>query len=207
MSKIIILCEGDTEELAIRHFVSRQWQAEGLTSVGLQNINLRGRLQDIVTKAPLFLDDDDNLAVFTLIDLYGMDRVNHNANDGPEVKVNRVRGWLKNQVSHRRSNSFFPHVSVHETKALILAEGVALGTRLYDSGIKADPEAEGKNFQKPPSKRINELFLKRRHADRYHKIVDGTPLFKALQFEPVYNSCRYFRSFYDDLRSIGRNIP
>ncbi len=32
----MILCEGDTEELAVRHSVARQWRFERLESVGLK---------------------------------------------------------------------------------------------------------------------------------------------------------------------------
>ena len=65
MGRIIVLCEGDTEELAIRRFVTRQWQADGFKSIGLRAENLQGRLQDVGPKARLFLDEGDVLAVFT----------------------------------------------------------------------------------------------------------------------------------------------
>ena len=192
MAGIVILCEGETEELAIRYFVSRKWQDEGHSDIGLLRINLRGRIQDIGRKAALSLDDRNNLAVFTLIDLYG-DRINHNPNDDLETKVKRARDWLSRQVNHSRANDFFPHLSVHETEAWILAEGVALAKRLHDAGIKADPAAERKNFQNPPSKRLNELFLRKRNGDRYHKILDGRPIFSTMEFDPVYASCQYFQ--------------
>lgn len=38
--RIVILCEGDTEEIAIKHFVRRQWEADGLRAIGLHPINL-----------------------------------------------------------------------------------------------------------------------------------------------------------------------
>jgi hypothetical protein len=58
-------------------------------------------------------------------------------------------------------------------------------------------------FLNPPSKRFNDIFLSRTSRDRYHKIVDGGPLFTALQFEPVYRSCRYCRVFYDELKAVA----
>lgn len=202
--RIVILCEGDTEELAVRYFIARQWQTEDHQAVGLKAVGLRGRIQDVAVKSRLFFDEQNVFGVFTLVDLYGMDRVNHSPDDSLDTKVQRVRDWLREQVSHTRSNDFYPHVSVHETEALLLAEGSALAGRLNDNSIRPDPDAESKNFPKPPSRRINELFLTRKHGDRYQKIRDGTPLFKALNFDTVYNSCRYFRAFYDDLKDVGR---
>lgn len=201
MSRIVILCEGDTEELAMQHFIARQWKSDGLGSVGLQLISLDGTLQN-VHKANGFLDEPDVLAVLTLVDLQGMNRVAHQPQDDLERKIQRVGKWLSAQVNHARANQFFPHVCVHQTEAWILAEGHALATHLRDPRIEPDPHAESKNFQNPPSNRLNELFH-RNKGQRYQKIIDGNPLFKKMQFMPVYDACPYFRAFYDDLKAAG----
>lgn len=200
--RVVVLCEGDTEELAVRYFLARQWAADGLRAVGLDRDNLNGDLQAIGTRTGLYLDEPDVLGVFTLIDLYGMNKVKHSAADDLETKVRRVHSWLKSQVAHGRSLNFYPHVSVHEIEAWILAEGSALAKRLNDQAIVPDPNAELKNFQQPPSKRINDLFLSRKKT-RYQKIIDGRPLFSELNFESIYGSCRYFKAFYDQLRAVA----
>jgi hypothetical protein len=202
VSKIVVLCEGDTEELAVRHFITRQWKSDGLGSVGLHRITLDGKLQNVGKFVNRYLDEQDVLAVFVLVDLQGMTRVDHQPQDNLETKIQRVRNWLSVQVNHARANQFFPHVCVHQTEAWILAEGRALAARLNDPGIKPDPNAEFKNFQNPPSNRLDGLFLRNKKR-RYSKITDGTPLFTSMQFAPVYDSCRYFRAFYDDLKAAG----
>jgi hypothetical protein len=201
--RIILLCEGETEELAIRNFIVRQWQSDGLSAVGLHTVNLNSKHQDVPTKAALYLDEPDVLAVFTLVDLQGMNRVEHSNDDSLEAKVKRVREWFSGRVNHARANDFFPHVCVHETEAWILAEGIALARRLDDASIRPDPTAETKNFQFPPKRRLNDLFQSHK-GERYQKIRDGRPLFTVLQFEPVYRSCKYFRDFYDDLKHVGQ---
>lgn len=202
MSRVVVLCEGDTEDLAVRHFISRQWKSDGLEFVGLLRISLDGKVQNVGKFANRYLDDQDVLAVFTLIDLQGMSRVDHKLQDDLETKIQRVRNWLSAQVNHPRANQFFPHVCVHQTEAWILAEGCALAARLRDPRIEPDPNAEFRNFQNPPSDRLNTLFLRSKKR-RYNKIADGTPLFAAMRFTPVYDSCRYFRAFYDDLKAAG----
>lgn len=206
MSRIVVLCEGDTEELAVRHFIARQWQTDNLGPVGLKRINLHGKLENVGKFARLYLDEQDVLAVFTLVDLQGMTRVIHSPNDNLEAKIERVREWLRARVTHARARQFSPHVCVHQTEAWMLAEGHALARRLKDPAIEPDPNAELKNFQNPPSDRLNELFLRRR-SSRYNKISDGQPLFAAMQFDPVYSSCRHFREFYDDLRALASTSP
>ena len=83
-----------------------------------------------------------------------------------------------------------------------MAEGMALSQRLRDPSIRADPQAERKNFQKPPKKRINELF-QRNKDERYKETFDGKSLFSKMEFQPVYDSCPYFRRFYDELRAVA----
>ena len=196
----MVLCEGDTEELAVRYFVARQWKADGLGSVGLSLRNLQGNLNKIGPFARNCLDETDVVAVFTLVDLYGMNRVDHPAGDNVDAKVARVKVWLCDQVKHRRCPpDFFPHVSVHEVEAWILAEGDALSKRLNDPRISPEPDAELKNFLRPPKKRLNELFWRSKKT-RYAETLDGQPLFSKMEFQPVYDSCRYFREFYDSLK-------
>ena len=197
--RVVILCEGDTEELAVKHFILRQWSAKSFHTVGIQTINLYGKLQHVASKTKLFLENREVLAVFTMVDLAGMDQVRHSSDDNLEAKVRRVKEWLGNKLAHPRKSDFFPYVCVHETEAWILAEGISLGKRLGDPNIKPDPQAEDKNFQNPPSKRLNTLFLNRRKK-RYHKIQDGRPLFANMNFDRVYSSCGYFREFYDNLK-------
>jgi hypothetical protein len=198
-----VLCEGDTEELAVRQFIVPQWNSEGLGCVGLKSINLDGKLDKAGKFASGYLDDQEVLAVFTLVDLQGMTQVAHQHEDSLETKIQRVRDWLHAQVNHARANRLFPHVCVHQTEAWILAEGHALAARLGDPNIRPDSNAELKNFQNPPSERLNELFLRIKKR-RYNKKRDGTPLFKAMEFQPVYNSCQYFQELYDDLKAVGQ---
>jgi len=139
--------------------------------------------------------------VFTLVDLFGMDRVAHGVYDSLEVKARRMADWFKQGFTHSRFAAFRPHVCVHETEAWILAEGAALARRL---GVRVQPDdhAEQKNFLNPPKKRVHDLF--RLHKSRaYGENSDGRPLFSAMQFDPVYSSCKFFRAFYDDLRSLA----
>jgi hypothetical protein len=202
--RIVVLCEGKTEERAVRFFVGRQWALDGLSTIGLDRVDLRGHLDKVALFARNYLDEPNVLAVFTLIDLYGMNLVPHPANDELAAKVRRVQNWLRSQLGQfTRSRDFKPHVSVHEVEAWILAEGAALASKLGNPRIKPDPQAETKNFQNPPSRQMSELFLKSK-GRHYQKIEDGEPLFSKMSFQPVYDSCRYFRNFYDDLKSVGR---
>ncbi len=199
-----MLCEGDTEEIAIRHFVRRQWEADSLSAVGLHPINLNGKLEDIFDYAPRYARDAQVVAVFALVDLYGMNRVKHDDLDDLDAKVARVTRWLNDGLPAGLRQCLHPHVSVHEVEAWLLAEGKCLALRLRDNSIEPDPQAEVRNFLEPPSRRLDALFKSHRQGDGYRKIKDGTPLWKCADFAIVYKMCRYFRLFYDDLKAVAQ---
>lgn len=200
--RIVILCEGDTEEHCVKHFLRRSLDAEGLKPVGLHPINLRGKLDDVRAYVPRYQRDERVIAAFTLVDLYGINRVTHAVTHTLDDKVVSVKSWLRDGLENY-PEFFHPHVCVHEIEAWFLAEGEALRTRLKAHGLTASNNAEELNFLDPPKKRLNRLFKQYLHRP-YEENGDGQPLFKALEHELVYERCRYYREFYDDLVSCAR---
>ncbi len=201
--RIVVLCEGDTEEHCVKHFLRRSFESERLSALGLHPINLGARLEDVVDYTVRYRRDRRVVAVFTLVDLYGMNRVNHRLDDSLDTKVEKVKQWLWNDMTEHCRGFFHPHVSVHEIEAWFLAEGKALGRRLKCSTLRPVPHAEELDFDKPPKRRINALF--RRYLKRgYEENGDGQPLFKALDHSLVYERCGYYRALYDDLVGCGR---
>jgi len=200
-TRIVLLCEGDSEEIAVKHFLRPQLDAVGLKAIGLRPINLNAKIEDIFAMTPRFRRDRDVFAVFTLIDLYGLNRAPSPANATVGEKVEAARAWLRKGASDVDPDFFHPHLAVHDLEAWLLAEGKALTKRLRHE-IDPDPRAEERDFDRPPNKRVNDLFLKHRD-DGYRKTVDGPPLYKNLAFDPVYKSCPYFRDFYDDLKAVA----
>lgn len=198
-----MLCEGDSEELATCHFLRRQFAVDCLVGIGLHPINLAAKLEDVFVKTRLFRSDRRVLAVFTLIDLYGMNRVRLHDAASLDDKVEVARDWLRSGVGNVDSRFFYPHLCVHEIEAWFLAEGQSLAKRLKHSSVQPLANAEELDFAKPPKVRVNELF--RKHLGRnYHEVRDGTALFKGLAHDAVYRSCRHYREFYDELCEVAR---
>ncbi|MGB2987351.1 MAG: DUF4276 family protein [Phycisphaerae bacterium] len=202
--RIVLLCEGDTEEHCVKHFLRRLFDNEGLKSVGLHPVNLGGHLEDVFEYVPRYRRDHRVIGVFTLIDLYGMSRVTHSYQDTLDKKVERVREWLRNGVLDVADDFFHPHVCVHEIEAWFLAEGEALRRRLRATRLDPLDNAEELDFDNPPKNRVTLLF--RQHLGRrYEENNDGQPLFKALAHSALYERCRYYREFYDDLLAHARS--
>jgi len=202
-TRMVVLCEGETEKIAVEQFLRRQWDEDGLAHIALHPIDLQGKLEEIGDRAVRYLKDESVRAVFTLVDFQGMNRVEHGRGDSPAQGVERVAEWIRRRGGRECRGFLHAHVCVHQTEAWILAEGRALSRRLHDGSVKPDPNAEEKDFDKPPAARLNEMF-KRARGDGYQKIRDGRPLFEAMSFHPVYESCPHFRAFYDDLKSAAQ---
>jgi hypothetical protein len=204
-TQIAVLCEGDTEEWAARKLLRRHLSADGFAHVGLKPINLRAKIDDILIFTEQLATDPHICAVLTLVDLYGMNRAQLSPGSNLDSKVAAARRWLATQCSRARQGFFYGHVVVHEIEAWILAEGKALGTRLKHPQIASDPDAETKDFDNPPKRRLNEMF--RRHLQRhYEENRDAPALFEVMDPRAVYTSCRYYRIIYDDLVQIAGTI-
>lgn len=145
--RIVILCEGDTEVIAVKEFIKRRWETDGLKEIGLATDDLRGKIEDLFDKVPIYRKSDSKvIATFTLIDLYGLNQVKHKPDDDLDTKVNQAKEWLRKGVGDLE-DFFYPHLCVHETEAWFLAEGECLAQRLKNQNIKPDPHAEIKNLQ------------------------------------------------------------
>jgi hypothetical protein len=201
-TRIVLLCEGESEEIAAKYFLRRQLEAVGLKAVGLHPINLNAKIEDIFTNTRRFRKDRDVVAVFTLVDLYGFNRVAFQAHATVGQKVEAARAWLREGASDVDPGFFHPHLAVHDLEAWLLAEGAALAERLHHR-IAPHPRAEELDFERPPGKLVDDLFQKHR-KEAYRKTIDGPPLYKSLAFDLVYQSCLYFREFYDDLQSTAK---
>jgi len=195
---IIVLCEGKTEKRAVKYFIGPQWEKHGLGSIALVTKNLRAKLEDVFKRVPIHRNEPGVLAVFTLIDLYGMNRVRHKPDSTLEQKVEAVRAWLRDDFDNDLQAFFHPHIAVHELEAWLLADGKCIGP-----DVKPLANAEEKNFQNPPKARIKEMLARRRKGDGYREAIDGEIMFKRARFDVVYHGCPYFRAFYDDLKEVA----
>ncbi len=197
--KIIVLCEGKTEQKAVKHFIEPQWKKDGLGSIALVTKNLNAKMENVFDRVPIHRNEPAVLAVFTLIDLYGMNRVKHKSGSTVREKVEVVRMWLSDNLDTDLPGFFHPHVSVHEVEAWLLADG-----KCITSDVEPLLKAEEKNFQNPPKARIDAMLKKRRHGDGYGEVKDGTTMFKRARFDIVYQSCPHFKAFYDDLKQVAQ---
>ena len=134
-------------------------------------------------------------------------QVKHAPYDELAAKVERVRQWLHDLVAIDATDFYYPHLSVHEIEAWFLAEGQSIKTRLGPKAqLNPRPDAESLNFDRPPARRLHELYHKHGREPGYErqKVIESTALLKNLKFSTVQKNCAHFRRFYEDLCAVGR---
>jgi hypothetical protein len=200
-NKIIIICEGETEENSVKSFLAPYLRRVN-PSIGLKPI----RSKCLMAKVRAYTNDafdKSAKAVFTLFDIYEFPCQNFRQTDDVHSRVVKAKEYIMQQtrINHQ---SFYPHFAVHETEAWFFSDNHAMQKFLKSSSNFERPEPEALNFQNHPSKRINDLSNRYRKT-RYDKNFDSRQIFGYLNFDAVFSRCPYFKAFCDDLISVANS--
>jgi len=194
--RFVLLAEGQTEKEAIGKFLKRWLDAQLMpNNVGVRVVDLGGSgnfAKDIAKQTRMSLSaphDAETIGVIGLLDLYGCPA---SARDGSA---------LQKLVNHHKFRMFF---AVHESEAWMLSEPAILPRSIRDALPKkkiANPERV--NTTKPPSKLLDELFI--RHLNRaYRKIADGDHLFARLDPDVARAKCPKLCEMLDVMLSMAK---
>jgi uncharacterized protein YeeX (DUF496 family) len=205
--RIIILCEGDTEESAVNYFIKPQWQKDGFREIGLKAVNLNGRLEKMFSILPKFAFNEKYKAIFTLIDLYGSNRVMFDKFDDLDIKISKMKKWIEDKFDNYVLKRLHPHLAVHETEAWFLANEEIL-TEILHVKIQKFHNPETINFEEHPSKRINKLFQKNLKRGYRKGGINGDDrkILEKMSLKETLKTCPNLRLLYDDLKNIGNQM-
>lgn len=202
--KFVLFVEGHTERKALPQFLKR-WLDEKLSQpIRITPVRFDGwadYLDEVQKKARMHLampGDPDVIAVIGLLDLYGPtvypDTVS-NAGD----RIDWARNNIERKVNHERFRQFF---AVHEVEAWLLSQPEVFPSSIRRSLPKAK-EPETVDFDKPPSKRLHELY--EQHTGRgYKKVTQGASLFRKLDPEVAYEKCPNLKAMLDEMLSLAQ---
>ncbi len=89
------------------------------------------------------------------------------------------------------------HVAMHDIEAWILCDRSRLANKLLLDEQRLSRDAEAIDLDSPPKVVLHQLF---RQAGRaYRETAEGVDLLANLSIARVYQRCRYFKAFLDDL--------
>ena len=203
--KFILLVEGDAEKLAIAEFLKRWLDPQLTKPAGIKVVIFHGNSQlvsKIVSKAHDYLESpgaDEIIGVIGLTDLYGLEIY------PPQFTTVRQRyDWgvkhFQKEVSHAKFRMFF---AVHEFEAWILGHPDILPRAVRDSLPQTIAEPEKVNFDEPPAKLLNRIYLSCTQKC-YKKTTYGKQLFGKLSPDVVADKCPYLHAMLGDMLEMAR---
>lgn len=199
--KFILFVEGHTEKKALSGFLKRWIDPRLEQRVGLQVVRFKGwpeLIKDSPKKAKMYLNDNDVIAVFALLDLYGPTIYPDDKQSASE-RYEWAKKHLEKKVDDHRFHQYF---AVHETEAWLLSNPDLFPTVIKNALPARAQNPEEINFDQPPSKLLGKLYREKiRHT--YKKVVHGKELFDKLDPEVAYQKCLRLKHLLDDMLKMA----
>lgn len=208
--KFLLFVEGQTEAEALPRFF-RKWLDLRLPEpVSVQPIPFKGNgqyVKDIAQKVRSQMVSKaggEVIACIGLLDLYGLPETvtqNHAnwRNLSVTDRVDRATQTLEQRVNHPKFRQFF---AVHELEAWLLSQPDSFPQDVRDSVRKLSNRPETVNFDRPPSKYLEEAYQKK--GAGYQKVKDGVTLFQRLDPNTAAQYCPYLREMLETLLLLAQ---
>jgi hypothetical protein len=215
MKKIIIICEGQSEEafcnqILKKHFAELDIEIENtliLYSGGgiVKWKHLKAQIELYHISAP-------EAFTTTFIDYYGLES-HHKFPKWSDAqretdKVERMlvlENAMQNDIEMRFKDKFIPHIQLHEFEALVFSDFSCFES-LYESNeldseqlnvlCQQNPETINNGTATAPSKRL------KRHIPAYDKVNDGVELLKLIGLNKIRSKCLHFNDWITKLERI-----
>ncbi len=216
MKRLIIICEGETEQqfckdVLYNHFFSRDIVIE----TPLIKKSMGGIVAWEHIKSQILLHLKEDVTVTLLIDFYGI-KDYHNFSKWAESKtiVNKIERMtflenaMKEEIDDRVRFRFIPYIQLHEFEGLlfnnietfknIIPENEFTNVRELENTINSylNPELINDGATTAPSKRLERLIL------GYNKIVYGAVLDEEIGLERIRAKAVRFNEWIAKLESI-----
>jgi len=200
--KFVLFVEGHTERKALPGFLKRWIDPRLEQRVGLKVVRFNGwaeLINDSTKKAKMYLNEDDVIAVFALLDLYGP-TIYPDDKQCTSERFEWAKNYLERKVGDHRFHQYF---AVHETEAWLLSNPDLFPKIIKNAFPGKVQNPEEVNFDKPPSKLLGELYREKTKRT-YKKVAHGKELFDKLDPDVAYQKCPYLRELFDDMLKIAK---
>jgi len=219
MTKILMLVEGQSEEIVVRDILAPRFE---VLDIYLQAVLVKTKREKsgrafkggIVSYAKVehdlraLLSDSSASAVTTFLDYYGLPQNFPGLSDrplgDPRKRVAHVEEAFAAQIDHKR---FIPHLTLHELEAWIYVDPAAASWVFTDAAVAATlqtireacggPEMIDESPETAPSKRILEV------APDYTKTVAGPQAIEAIGLDRIRAACKHADSWLKKLELVA----
>lgn len=207
MKRLIIICEGETEQEFSQDLLTPYFFEKGIqiSSPTIKKTN-GGIVKWNVLKKQIenHLRHETNAHVTTLIDLYGLpaDYPNYN-----KINVEEIETGMKEGINESLNERFIPYIQRHEFECFIFASKDVLHSNFKEEEANfTDIEKVIANFpnledinnspETAPSKRLS------KHIKGYNKVVYGACLASEIGLSTIRQKCPRFNNWITELEKI-----
>ncbi len=222
MTRIHVICEGQTEEEFVREILQPALSARSIWlipsiigRVGHQggNVNLNRLSFDIRER----LLGDHSAYCTTFFDYYGLpddfpgkaEGESFNDVSDKQAKITQaLKSWAQEKLGHHSANRFVPYVQMYEFEGLLFSAPSTLSATLGDAKSEteiqrirstfATPECINDDVNTAPSKRIHKLF------PTFHKPADAILTAIAIGLGSIRQECPLFDAWIKQLEVLNK---
>ena len=199
--KIVLLIEGWTEK-ELPSFLKRWLDPQLPQPIGIQSVRSEGAnhfLENVAIKTSLHLSNSDTVAVFGLLDLYGL-ILNYPRHAERDQKIAFARKHIVSRVAPADRPRFRQHFAVHETEAWFLSDPRLFPTITLPASCAYPEDVD---FGEPPAKLLDRLFSQGKGRS-YKKTTMARNLIPKLDPTLVYQKCPNFKRMMDEMLDFAR---
>lgn len=208
MKRVIIYCEGPSEETFINHILGPKFIEDDvyITATSFGGVSK----YSIIRKKLLNLCRSDSSAVITtMLDYYGLPqdtpgyRESQTSNADIYKRVEYVETKMKEDICE---SNFLPNLMMHEYEALLFSDVQAFSFCGLSEKQLAELKAIQQSYSTPehinnspntaPSKRILRVYTD------YDKVLDGYNIAKLIGLEKIRKQCRHFDRWVHQMESL-----
>lgn len=227
MTRLLVLVEGETEEMFVNEVLASHLRNSGYAQVGarlLGNARQRSRRGGIRawssarTDLERHLRQDREAVVALMVDYYGLPQTGGRAWPGrvASTGADAVEAAVRESIARRMGGGFdrgrfLPLVMMHEFEAMLFSDcaafGRAMGRTDLTPALQAirdsfpNPEAIDDSPETAPSRRIGALF------PAYQKVLMGSLAALEIGLERIRAECPHFRGWLERLEARAAGAP
>ena len=193
--KIVLLMEGWTERV-LPAFLKRWLDPQLPQPIGIKPVRFDGEgdyRRKAARRVELYLAGPDTLAVFGLLDLYGL-KLDFPRYASRDDRIDFARRHLHQSVGNSHAK-FRQHFAVYEIEAWLLSDPALFAGITLPEGCSRPEDVD---FDELPSRLLARL------TGRDRKVTRARNLLPRLDPNEVYRKCANFRVMMDDLLNFAR---
>lgn len=215
MKKIIIICEGQSEQMFCDKILKVHFAAMGIQIEYPLILHSGGGIvkwKHLKNQIELHYADDNNAFITTFIDYYGIEPhhlfpewIIAHAQANKALRMDILETGMKNDLSLNVQPMFIANIQLHEFEALVLSDHTVFGN-YYEAGehnnanlaviCSNPPETVNNGILTAPSKRLIA------NIPSYDKVTDGAELARLIGLAKIRNKCPRFDSWITNMENI-----